>query len=565
MEEKENLYILHLKGTPYEVGYQHGVLMSEEIKKGVARAYADPLTQGRKSYSPLNWIMKRYLDFKIYRPMKKAQSPEILAQLKGIADGSGISYKTIFKANHHTAVSMVMMPIIVNANLKKFKKLGITPGACSTFVATKKATQDGKTIVGRNTDYSGIEGWPKYQTVMFVEPADGFNYVQIGTAGIVLWAPGMNEKQIVVCGHYMIYDDCIPNGWSISGFTDAFLRKAKNLDDAIEILNKNARGVSCGFVITDGKNKDAFAAEVSSGKATIRKMEEDKIIMTNMAISQEKRAIDFVVRYNINEGCPGRYRRIMQLINENYGKITPELAAGFMGDHIRYTTKTERNHYGIVGVDDNVNSIVFNPEDLNLWIAAGPAPVCNNPYIGFDFKKEFSGEEYEIFPRILEGYQFLNDNKRLAMLKFNEAYILHEKDPKLVDQMLEFIKESIDLDPEEIIAYQTAAKLLIHKGNYEEALKFITQALNYPNSLNEDAHNHLLLGIIYDLLGERENALEQYKRVEEIMKIEPEDAWFRANRIVGAYAQKYTKVPFNKKDFGDRCVQVEFSQGSGVE
>ena len=34
MEKRGDLYVLHLKGSPYEVGYQHGILMKEEIKKG---------------------------------------------------------------------------------------------------------------------------------------------------------------------------------------------------------------------------------------------------------------------------------------------------------------------------------------------------------------------------------------------------------------------------------------------------------------------------------------------------------------------------------------------------
>ncbi|MFW9949275.1 MAG: hypothetical protein ACFFKA_04010, partial [Candidatus Thorarchaeota archaeon] len=170
MEKRGDLYVLHLKGTPYEVGYQHGVLMKEEIKKGVARIYADPINGGRRSYSLIKWIMKKYLNLKIFNPIVKAQPREILDQLKGIADGSGISYKTILRGNHHTAVTMIMTPVLFKSYNKKFEKLGIKIGACSTFVATKNATSNGLTIVGRNTDYSGIEGWPKYQTVLFVEP-----------------------------------------------------------------------------------------------------------------------------------------------------------------------------------------------------------------------------------------------------------------------------------------------------------------------------------------------------------------------------------------------------------
>jgi hypothetical protein len=61
MEKRDNLYILHLKGTPYEVGYQHGILMSEEIKNGAVNLYADPIFRGKKSYSPLSLFIKAFL------------------------------------------------------------------------------------------------------------------------------------------------------------------------------------------------------------------------------------------------------------------------------------------------------------------------------------------------------------------------------------------------------------------------------------------------------------------------------------------------------------------------
>jgi len=539
--------------------------MSEEIKDGAVNLYADPIFRGKKSYSPLSLFIKVFLKLKIYRPIEKAQPRELIDQLKGIADGSGVPYKTIFRGNHHTAVYMVMTPTLVKKNLKAFNKLGIKIGACSTFVTAKAATLNGKTIVGRNTDYSEIEKWPKYQTIMFVEPDNGFKYVQIGTAGVILWAPGMNEKGIVVCGHYMIYDDIAPNGWSIAAFTDAFLRSAETLEDAIEILNSNPRGISGGFVITDGKTKDAFAAEISTGKATIRRMEKNKLVMTNMAITEEKRAIDLVVRYNVNEGCPGRYRRLHQLIDQNYGKIDPNLAAEFMGDHIRFSTNSERNAYGIIAVDDNVNSMVFSPEDLKLWVASGPAPVCNNKYIGVDFEKEMNGKHYEMELKTLEGYKFLNSNKRIALQKFNKAYIIHEEDPTLIQDMLNYIQEAIDLDPEEIIFYQMSAKLLLHHGQYDKGIAILSQAFNYKQSLNEEAHSNLILGILTDLKGERKNAISYYQKIDDLMKIEPEDPWFKVNKIVGAYSQKYFKRPFTNKNLKDRSVLIDFAQGAGVE
>ncbi len=565
MEKRGDLYILYLTGSPYEIGFQHGILMSEEIKQGVAKLYADPIRPySEKGFSLLAWGLGRYLDWKVYRPLEKAQPKEILQELKGIADGSGVPYKTIFKANHHAGVTMAMMPVLINANMKKFEKLGIDVGACSTFVATKEAALNGKTIVGRNTDYSGVEGWPKYQTVSFVKPDKGYEYVKIATAGILLWATGMNEKGIVLCPHMMFYDDITPDGWNIVAFTDEILRKADSIDRAIEIVQDNPRGASCGFVIIDGKAKDAVAMEVSTGGVAIRKMDDRVVAMTNMAISKEKQKVDFISRYNLNEGCPGRYFRLMQLVKENYGKIDPCLAAEFMGDHIRITTGTERTIYGVLGVTDNVTSVVFSPEDLKLWVAGGLAPMCNNPYMGLDFQQEMQGIQSRITPEVLEGYHFKNPNKRKGMNKYNQAYIIYERDPKQIDDALKLLREAAGLDPDEAIYHRTIAKLLLHEGSYDEAIRAMNKTLPLKQSLNEMAHDYLILGILYDLKGERELALSYYRKIDNL-KEQGADPWFKINKALWAFAQKYENKPFTKKQLKDRCMLIDFSQGAGIE
>jgi len=60
MESRDGLNTVHLKGTPYEIGYQHGILLKEEVDKGAARFYADIIYGGREMpFSPKIWIFKK--------------------------------------------------------------------------------------------------------------------------------------------------------------------------------------------------------------------------------------------------------------------------------------------------------------------------------------------------------------------------------------------------------------------------------------------------------------------------------------------------------------------------
>jgi tetratricopeptide (TPR) repeat protein len=255
----------------------------------------------------------------------------------------------------------------------------------------------------------------------------------------------------------------------------------------------------------------------------------------------------------------------MQLIRKNYSKIDPELAAAFMGDHIQYPTGYERATQAVLGVADNVNSMVFSPEDLKFWVASGKAPVCNNRFIGFDFTAEMNGVPSVLEPAFLEGYQFLSHNKRRGMDKYIEALKLYEHDSSKVDEILDLLHEASQIDPTEPSHLRIIAKMLLHQKKYEEAIRQLQVALPLKQSLNEKAQNHLLLGILYDLTNQRQQALNNYQAIDSLVSQEGADPWFRINRILLAYKQKYEISPFSIKDMKDNTVLISFTQESGIE
>lgn len=559
MERRDGNHLLHLSGTPYEIGYQHGALLRDEVNKGAARFYADLIHGGREMpFSIKIWLLRKFLDWKVYVPLEKAQPRSILEELKGIADGSGVPYDIIFRANHHTGPAMVLTPVLAKDNIEAFQKIGIKVGACSSFAAAPGLTASGRIIIGRNTDYGGIALWPKYQTLLFVKPVEGFAHVKVGTAGVILWNPGMNTEGIVVCPHYMVYDDCDPKGWSIAAFTDEILRRAGTLKEAERIFHDHPRALSAGYVIASAKEKDAFAAELSTGKAHIRRMENGRIVMTNMAVSEEKRMIDITVRFNIMEHCPARYRRLMQLIDAHRGAITPALAAAFMGDHIQYTTGLERAGGHVVGVADNENSMVFVPDDLRLWVAGGAAPVCNNPYRGFDLMRELEGSAYSVNPSFLKPYVIKDPHIKHGLQEFMKAYAIKEGNPDDNESIIRHLKEAIRHDPGESHYRRLLAKYYIHGAKYDEALSVMEKSPTLKQSFRETGNGFLIRGIIHDLRGERSKAMEYYKRIEEMHKVRQKDDWFSMNLFLLAFARKYARMPFSTQNLGEQSIGLEF-------
>jgi isopenicillin-N N-acyltransferase like protein len=88
-----NLPILHLNGTPYENGFQHGAIMKNRIikliglwKKNIEDNYQIPADE----------FIKMFLDSTDYIPAIKKWTPDLLEEIKGISAGSGIDFNIIF-------------------------------------------------------------------------------------------------------------------------------------------------------------------------------------------------------------------------------------------------------------------------------------------------------------------------------------------------------------------------------------------------------------------------------------------------------------------------------------
>ncbi|OFX87848.1 MAG: hypothetical protein A2W99_16160 [Bacteroidetes bacterium GWF2_33_16] len=85
--------ILHLSGNHYENGYQHGALLKNEISELIGLWKTD-IESNYKIHA--NDFIKTFLDSTNYISAIKKWSPNLFDEIKGISDGSGIEFNTIF-------------------------------------------------------------------------------------------------------------------------------------------------------------------------------------------------------------------------------------------------------------------------------------------------------------------------------------------------------------------------------------------------------------------------------------------------------------------------------------
>ncbi|MFH2066121.1 MAG: C45 family autoproteolytic acyltransferase/hydrolase [Pseudomonadota bacterium] len=562
-EIRDGNILLFLKGTPYEMGFQHGWLLKREIAQGVVPIFANPLDampEYRDLPGFIKSLMMKYLEISVYAVIEKHTPRPYIEELMGIADGAGMDYKTIFIANFLSDLKMAKVPEVIG---KKTKMLQITP-ECSDFAASGPATETGKLIIGRNTDYTGQGRWMANQTIFYYQPSGQHAYVKVSTAGMLKCNSAMNEAGMVVGGHFMAFSGGTLVGWSFTIFENEIMRKTTSIKEAVDLLKQNPRGGAFGLMVSDGKTGEAVVVEATAEDIGIRKMQEHTIRITNFATTQPFLEKDILLKYNIQtRDIVCRYERLGELIRTHYGNITPETAAAFMGDHVDRTVMRERPVGTVVGNIINVTSVVFQPSDLLFWVATGQEPACNNPFYGYNLKAELEGTVVPVFPEVLKGYTWRNSDHEKAMRIYMDAFVAYLQDHQETARARKLLHQAEDLAPAEPVIKRVLGQLYIHNGDYPTAERLLLQAIGMKQSNNDQALTLLLLGQVRDLMGKREEAQNDYNRVLTLREEHGASPLSGINDLVYGFAGK-----FRKEAFSDDCIKdipVSFALLSGLE
>lgn len=172
-----SLRIVDLHGTPYERGLQHGKELQREIGEMVRMFEADlPKATGEQAST----FVPRFLAATSYDAAIRRLTPGLLDEVRGIADGSGQSFATMF------AYQLIDELWAQTPSLKRDK--------CTSLGLAKAGEQP--TIVAQNLD---IPTWMQsYPTVLRIHHCDSELQSLVVTLPGLIGAMGMNNGKVAV-------------------------------------------------------------------------------------------------------------------------------------------------------------------------------------------------------------------------------------------------------------------------------------------------------------------------------------------------------------------------------
>jgi hypothetical protein len=326
---------VHLEGTPAQIGFQHGRLLSAEILDtvGVIKLETEHST-------------KRDWDF--YREAARKQlwphiDPEYQQELEGIAKGvqaAGVKLDVwdIVALNGAIELPQYYVPWL-NKRERSANAPHIVPeGRCSAFIATGSYTRDGKIVIAHNNWSSYAEG-ARWTVMSDIQPAHGHRMLMDGEPGVIT---SQDDFGVTDAG-MMITETTITQfeGWDPNGKPE-FVRSRKamqyagSIDEYVSIIRDgNNGGYANDWLVGDRKTGEIAYLELGLKNTPLWRTKDGYFVSSNFARDPQLIKTETPRFEPNNLALSENARRVTweKKMAEAKGRIDVELAEQFLADH----------------------------------------------------------------------------------------------------------------------------------------------------------------------------------------------------------------------------------------
>ena len=94
-KRKDGRLVLHLTGTPYEMGFQHGKLLAKTIKSNMGKIVDNKGKLGKTKHYQLYKSMRHLM----HGMLRKHVPKRFKEEMRGLADGSGLKYAHLWSSS----------------------------------------------------------------------------------------------------------------------------------------------------------------------------------------------------------------------------------------------------------------------------------------------------------------------------------------------------------------------------------------------------------------------------------------------------------------------------------
>jgi len=347
-EGEDKIMVLKVWGTPFEMGLAHGQLLKKEVNTHVPNLIRLMSENSGQPVSALDAV---------YQATRPYIADYYTEELKGLAEGSGLTMQDIIRAN-----------LIGEAS----------EWHCSLFGAWGKATAaNGHLYQLRALDYEVHANIQKYPVIVVYFPENGHPFANITWSGVVGCISGISSERLAISE---IGDDYDKENDSFAGIPFMFLLRDilqfdTSLEKAITRVQNAARTTSLLYGIGDGEFGQLRGFQTSHTLCNI--YDPDNL----EPLTPTHQRIEDIVYWGMSWNVPAYDGPLHDKLVEHYGSIDAESTIS----DILPSVKT-----------GSLQAVVYDLTDMKIWVAnaraddeEGPLPAYDRQFVCFDMNQLF--------------------------------------------------------------------------------------------------------------------------------------------------------------------------------
>jgi len=368
LERADDVPILYLQGEPYQMGVQQGVALQSELRHLIEVYVYDRLV--------LDLGVSHLLLLEYARVVDAAIPNDLRLEIRGIADGAGLSYDDILILNTIPDLlaltgrlpSWDLFPTLFRATSSQ--QTAPSPSLCTTFAGWGSDTADGELVLGHHLDYT--EGYlGRFLLLVVRQPDNGNAFVAQSLMGTVSAWAGMNEEKVAVTVSSSPSVDRAHTGQPLPFVLREVLQTAGDISEATNTLLSANRLCGGNVFLVDGKAPEGVVIELSSHRQAVFEVEgqgglqaranhflDPELALTQAgALSAQEKA-----------ASQARLQTLLGWLEVNRGWIGVEKALAFTSQTPGAPQIARQDPDGLLYVGHVTQRIVFYPGKLTMWI-----------------------------------------------------------------------------------------------------------------------------------------------------------------------------------------------------
>jgi isopenicillin-N N-acyltransferase-like protein len=341
---------VHLSGTPYAMGLEHG----RQLKQGVHHLASERYELARDFAARYGVCLTREQCEEMARrhlQIHQQQMPHVIEEWQGIADGAALPIEDIFFANALTDFQDVL-----------WQAADAEVHGCTSFLVAPDASQDGHPLIGQTWDmHASAE---QVITVFHRTPESGPRSLVLSTAGC-LTLIGVNEAGLCVGNNNLRPTDAEPGIIYLALLHQALGQET--WDDAQAALTATGRASGHNYLLGEAGGRLADI-ETTATEHEVFPVETGAYVHTNHYLSDRLQAIEDPQQDQASS--QHRLAQARQRLASEHQPFTPERLREALSDHDGDQLCICRH-----GSGREVRScafVVVDPASQCLWARLGP-------------------------------------------------------------------------------------------------------------------------------------------------------------------------------------------------